>query len=79
MCVSKHIPFALGVDPTARDAGEGGDSDLDSQATPFAVLYVLVAIHVSSLHKPSIASLARRQANAVEFTTKFASHSSMAH
>ena len=22
--VSKHILFALGVDPTARDAGEGG-------------------------------------------------------
>ena len=36
--VSKHILFALGVDPTARDAaGEGGGSDLVSQATPFAV------------------------------------------
>ena len=22
--VSKHVLFALGVDPTARDAGEGG-------------------------------------------------------
>ena len=35
---SKHIFFALGVDPTARDAGEGGGSDLVLQATPFAVL-----------------------------------------
>ena len=42
--VSKHVPFALGVDPTARDAGEGGGSDLVSQATPFAVLCGLVAI-----------------------------------
>ena len=35
--VSKHVLFALGVDPTARDAGEGGGSDLVSQATPVAV------------------------------------------
>ena len=35
---SKHVLFALGVDPTARDAGEGGGSDLVLQATPFAVL-----------------------------------------
>ena len=34
---SKHVRFALDVAPTARDAGEGGDSDLVSQATPFAV------------------------------------------
>ena len=34
---SKHVLFALGVDPTARDAGEGGGSDLVSQTTPFAV------------------------------------------
>ena len=34
---SKHILFALGVDPTARDTGEGGGSDLVLQATPFAV------------------------------------------
>ena len=26
--VIKHVLFALGVDPTARDAGEGGGSDL---------------------------------------------------
>ena len=57
--MSKHVPFALGVDPTARDAGEGGGSDL-----------VLQAVHVPSLHKSSIASLARHQANAVEFATK---------
>ena len=34
---SKHIIFALGVDPTARDASEGGGSNLVSQATPFTV------------------------------------------
>ena len=34
---SKHILFALGVDPTARDTGEGGGSDLVPHATPFAV------------------------------------------
>ena len=37
--VSKYVVFALGVDPTARDAGEGGGSDLVSQATPFAVSF----------------------------------------
>ena len=63
--MSKHVPFALGVDPTARDAGEGGGSDLVSQATPFAVLCGLVAVHVPSLHKSSISSLARHQTNAV--------------
>ena len=52
--VSKHILFALGVNPTARDASEGGGSDLVSQATPFAVSCVLVAVHVPSLHKSSI-------------------------
>ena len=35
---SKHVfYFALGVDPTGRDAGEGTGSDLVSQDTPFAV------------------------------------------
>ena len=29
--------FALGVDPIAMDASEGGGSDLVSQAMPFAV------------------------------------------
>ena len=68
--VSKHVPFALGVDPTARGAGEGGSSYLVLQATPFEVLCGLVAVHVPSLHKSSIASLTRHQANAVEFATK---------
>ena len=35
--VIKRILFALGVDPTARDAGEGGGSELVSQNTPFTV------------------------------------------
>ena len=35
---SKHVPFALGVDPTARDAVEGRDFDLVLQAMPFTVL-----------------------------------------
>ena len=35
--VSKHVLFVLGVDLMARDTGEGGGSDLVSQATPFAV------------------------------------------
>ena len=49
--VSKRILFVLGVDPTARDAGEGGGSDLVSQNTPFVVLCArLVAVHVPSLH-----------------------------
>ena len=49
--VSKRILFALGVDPTARDAGEGGGSDLVSQNMPFAVSCArLVAVHVLSLH-----------------------------
>ena len=34
---SKHNLLALGVNPTARDAGEGWGSDIVSQATPFAV------------------------------------------
>ena len=34
---SKHVLFALGVDPTASNAGEGGGSDLVSQGMPFAV------------------------------------------
>ena len=40
---SKHILFALGVDPTARNASEGGGSDRVSQATPFAVSCGLVS------------------------------------
>ena len=34
---NKHVLSALGVDPTARDAGEGRGFDLVSQAMPFAV------------------------------------------
>ena len=52
---SRHILFTLGVDPTARDAGEGGGSDLVSQATPFTVSCETRAVHVPSLHKSSIA------------------------
>ena len=51
---SKHVLFALGVNPTARDADEGGISDLVSQATPFAVSCGLVAVLFPSLHKSSI-------------------------
>ena len=36
--VSKHVDFALGVNPTVRDAGKGGSSNLASQAMPFTVL-----------------------------------------
>ena len=53
---NKHFYFALGVDPTARNAGEGGgNSDLVSQATPFAVSRDTSNRHVPSLHKFSIA------------------------
>ena len=54
MSASKHVLFALGVDPTARDAGKGGGSNLVLQATPFAVSCGLVAFHVPLLHKSSI-------------------------
>ena len=54
MSASKHVLFALGVDPTAMDTGEGGGFDFVSQATPFAVSCGLVAVHVLSLHKSSI-------------------------
>ena len=47
---SKHVLFAIGVNPTARDTSEGGGSNLVSQATPFAVSCRLVAIHVPLLH-----------------------------
>ena len=67
MSASKHVLFAFGVDPTAIDAGEGGGSNLVSQATPFTVSCGLVAVHVLSLHK---SSLARRQTNALEFATE---------
>ena len=53
---SKQVLFALGVDPTARDAGENGGSDLVSQATPFAVHGQLVFVRVPSPHKTRQAS-----------------------
>ena len=40
---SKHFLFALGVDPTARDAGEGGGSDLVSQTMSFVVSYETIS------------------------------------
>ena len=70
MSASKHVLFVLGVNLTARNAGEGGGSDLVSQATPFAVSCGLVAIHVPRYINLVSPSLARRQANAVEFATK---------
>ena len=58
---SKRVLFALGVDPTASNAGEPGGSDLVSQATPFVVSYKTVAVHVPSLHKfGSRSSVAQR-------------------
>ena len=68
---SKHVLFTLGVDSTARDAGEGNGSDLVLQATPFAMsCETTVAVHVRSLHKSSVAKPRKRQANAVSFATK---------
>ena len=53
---SKHVLFALGVDPTARDASKGESTDLASQAThPLQCRARLVAVDVPSLHKSSIA------------------------
>jgi len=62
--------FALGVDPTARDAVKVGipTSEPHRQATPLAVETSVRPCF--SLHKSRIASLTRRQANAVEFATK---------
>ena len=57
---SKHVLFALGVDPTARDAG----------FQPLQCHARLLSIHVTSLHKSGIANLTRRQANAVGVATK---------
>ena len=54
MSASEHVLFDLGVDPTARDTGEGRGSDLVTQVMPFAVSCGLVAVHVPSLHKSNI-------------------------
>ena len=53
---SKRVLFALGVDPTARDTGESGGSDLVSQAMPLAVHGRLVSVSVPSPHKTRQAS-----------------------
>ena len=68
---SKHVLFALGVDPTARDASKGESSNLASQAThPLQCRARLVVIDVPSLHKSSIAKPRKIcQAIAVEFAT----------
>ena len=66
--VQKCGSFALGVEPTARDASEVGGSDLVSQVMPFAVSCETICRPCyTSLVPPS---LARRQANAVEFASK---------
>ena len=76
---SKHF-FTLGVNPIARHAVKAGFRPQSLASYTFAVsCETSIRPMFPSLHKPSIASLARRQANAVEFATKFASRSSMAH
>ena len=47
---SKHVIFALGVDPIARNAGEGGSSNLVSQDRPFPVSCETSSRPVPSLH-----------------------------
>ena len=71
MSKSKHVLFALGVNPTARDASEGGGSDLVSQATPFAVSCETNSRPCSLATQIYVAlpSLARHRANAIEFGT----------
>ena len=66
---SKHV-FALDVDPSARDTGEGGSSDLVSQATPFAVLCETSSCPCLFATRLVLPSLATHQSNGVEFTTK---------
>ena len=48
---SKHILFALGVNPTVRDAGEGSGSDLVSKLRPSQCRARLLAVHVRSLQQ----------------------------
>ena len=63
--MSKHVLFALAIDPTARDAVKAGVPT--SQSLASYTLARLVSVHVPSLLK---SSLARCQANAVEFFIK---------
>ena len=68
---SKHIVFALGVNPTARDAMKARVPTSKSRKLHSSRCHAkLVSIHVPSLHKSCTSSLLRRQANAVEFVTK---------
>ena len=72
-----RVLFALGVDPSARDVMKVGVLTSESRKLhPLQCHARLVFIHVPLLHKSSIASLARRQANTLEFVTKFAPCSS---
>ena len=66
---SKHVLFTLGVDLTARDAGESEGSDLVLQGTPFAVLSE-TSSRSCSLATQVSPSPTRHQANAVEFATE---------
>ena len=67
---SKHIFFALGVDRTARNAVKARVSTSESRKLhPSQCHAGLESVYVSMLHKSSITSLARCQAN-VEFATE---------
>ena len=68
---TKHIPYPYGVESTARDTVMVGIPTSESHKLhPSQCHARLVSVHVPSLHKSTITSLARRQANAVEFATK---------
>ena len=58
--MSKHVLFALGIDPTARDVVKAGVPT--SQSLASYTLARLVSVHVPLLRK---SSLARCQANVV--------------
>ena len=53
--VSKHILFAVGVDPATRDSSEGRGSNLISQATPFAESCETSSRAMASLVSPNLA------------------------
>ena len=59
-----------------EDSGTAQKEDV--KKTPIKMLPPTPVMLPITLSQPWIASLARHQANAVEFATKFASHSSMA-
>ena len=60
-----------------EDSGTAQKEDVKKK-TPIKMLPPTPVMLPIALSQPWIASFARRQANAVEFATKFASHSSMA-